>query len=111
MSATKTGRGGRRLQLYTCLATGVWSERTKSESEQTSVSPDKVNNGTAALPGRPAYNTRPLQQLNPMCRRFLHNLLRPQRTLYLSDMRLAQIKHTKARLPDAAADGERQLAV
>ena len=42
---------------------------------------------------------------------FTAHLVGPDAGLNLADMRLAQIKHTKARLSDAATDAQRQRAL
>lgn len=52
-----------------------------------------------------------LQQDNALFGTDAAGLLVPEGSLHLADMYFAEQKHTKARLPDAAADGERQLAI
>ena len=44
-----------------------------------------------------------------MSHRFLDDLFRPDRALYFSDVRFAQIEHTDTGLADTAADRERQV--
>ena len=70
-----------------------------------------------AEPGMTAFLVRycskniQLQQHNPFFGRFFDHPVRPEGTLDLPDMGLAQIIHTDSGLADAAADGLRQFAV